>query len=138
MAADHSALNEMVRVSGQRGVPVIVIDGQVVVGFDRPRLEWLLAKKPQGPEVGMSVASASVYAREHSLQLPEGAYVGRVKPGSPAAAAGLQAGDVITAVGGQPVRGEDDLQALLAAARGSRVGVSYWRNGEARSAELAL
>lgn len=29
----------MVRISGQRGVPVIVIDGDVMVGFNRLALE---------------------------------------------------------------------------------------------------
>ncbi len=49
MAEDRAAAEEMVRISGQRGVPVIVIDGQVVVGFDRPRLEQLLSKGPASP-----------------------------------------------------------------------------------------
>ena len=34
----------MVRKSGQMGVPVITIDDEVVVGFDRARIEELLAK----------------------------------------------------------------------------------------------
>jgi putative serine protease PepD len=42
-----------------------------------------------------------------------GAYVGGVNPGSPAEAAGLKAGDVITAVGGTPVGSVDDLTAAL-------------------------
>jgi glutaredoxin len=29
----------MVRISGQRGVPVIVIDGDVIVGFNRRAVE---------------------------------------------------------------------------------------------------
>ena len=29
----------MVRISGQRGVPVIVIDGDVIIGFNRLALE---------------------------------------------------------------------------------------------------
>jgi glutaredoxin len=29
----------MVRISGQRGVPVIVIDGDIIVGFSRRALE---------------------------------------------------------------------------------------------------
>lgn len=29
----------MVRISGQRGVPVIVIDGDVIIGFNRRALE---------------------------------------------------------------------------------------------------
>ncbi|KKW34518.1 MAG: Glutaredoxin-like protein, YruB-family [Candidatus Giovannonibacteria bacterium GW2011_GWA2_53_7] len=40
---DLSAREEMVKKSGQLGVPVIDIDGQVIVGFDRPALEKLLA-----------------------------------------------------------------------------------------------
>ncbi|NIV28655.1 MAG: NrdH-redoxin, partial [Anaerolineae bacterium] len=37
VAADRRAATEMVRLSGQQGVPVITVDGQVVVGFDQPR-----------------------------------------------------------------------------------------------------
>lgn len=34
---------EMVDKSGQRGVPVIVIDGKVIVGFDREKIEGLIS-----------------------------------------------------------------------------------------------
>lgn len=43
VSEDSLAAEEMVSVSGQMGVPVIVVDGKVVVGFDKPRLEELLA-----------------------------------------------------------------------------------------------
>ena len=33
---------EMIEKSGQMGVPVITVDGEVVVGFNKPRLEELL------------------------------------------------------------------------------------------------
>ena len=33
---------EMIEKSGQMGVPVILIDDQVVIGFDKPRLQELL------------------------------------------------------------------------------------------------
>lgn len=142
VAADHTAANEMMRISGQRGVPVIVIDGNVVVGFDRPRLEQLLAQaqaQPQlSPEIGLAVTAANFYAAKHGLHLPEGAYIGRVKPGSSAARAGLQAGDVITQVGGRPIHDDVTLQEQLAALRGQRVSMRYWRNGESRATELAL
>jgi glutaredoxin-like YruB-family protein len=36
-------VNELVEISGQLGVPVTVIDGQVIIGFDRGRLEAALA-----------------------------------------------------------------------------------------------
>lgn len=35
-------IHEAVEKSGQLGVPVIDIDGQIVVGFNKPRLEELL------------------------------------------------------------------------------------------------
>lgn len=42
VAGDRSALEEMVKISGQMGVPVIVVDKEVVTGFDRDRLDALL------------------------------------------------------------------------------------------------
>ena len=39
VSQDAAGAAEMVRLTGQQGVPVTVIDGQVVIGFDRPRLE---------------------------------------------------------------------------------------------------
>ncbi len=41
VAADQAALKEMMDKSGQLGVPVIDIDGQIVVGFDKPTLAKL-------------------------------------------------------------------------------------------------
>ena len=36
--------DEMVRISGQMGVPVILVDSEIVVGFDKERLDSLLSK----------------------------------------------------------------------------------------------
>jgi glutaredoxin-like YruB-family protein len=38
VALDEAARSEMVEKSGQLGVPVIDIDGKIVVGFDRTKL----------------------------------------------------------------------------------------------------
>jgi glutaredoxin-like YruB-family protein len=38
VASDRAGLQEMMRVSGQMGVPVIVIDDEVIVGFDSGRI----------------------------------------------------------------------------------------------------
>lgn len=40
---DVAARQELVRLTGQMSVPVIVVDGQAVVGFDRAKLQRLLA-----------------------------------------------------------------------------------------------
>ena len=45
VAADAKARDEMIQKSGQLGVPVTEIDGQIVVGFDRARLSELLGIK---------------------------------------------------------------------------------------------
>ncbi|MBI2046353.1 MAG: glutaredoxin family protein [Parcubacteria group bacterium] len=42
VASDHALAEEMVKKSGQMAVPVIDIDGQIVVGFDQGRLSELL------------------------------------------------------------------------------------------------
>lgn len=42
---DREKADEMVEKSGQMGVPVIDIDGKIIVGFDRPEIEKALAKK---------------------------------------------------------------------------------------------
>ncbi len=38
VAADQKALDDMVAKSGQIGVPVLDINGQIIVGFDKPRI----------------------------------------------------------------------------------------------------
>jgi glutaredoxin len=46
VASDHDARHEMIRKSQQMGVPVIDIDGEVVIGFNEPVLrDRLLAQK---------------------------------------------------------------------------------------------
>ena len=43
VAADLQARDDMVKKTGQLGVPVIEIDGKLVVGFNRPKIDELLA-----------------------------------------------------------------------------------------------
>ena len=45
VSRDPAAARDMVRRSGQQGVPVIDICGRIVVGFDRPRINQLLGLK---------------------------------------------------------------------------------------------
>jgi len=42
VSQDKTALDEMVKKSGQMGVPVIDIDGQIVIGFDKEKISQLL------------------------------------------------------------------------------------------------
>ena len=129
VAADRAAAMEMVRLTGQQGVPVTVIDGQAVVGFDRPRLEQLLSQA-QRPRLGAAVADAADMAAKGRTTLSQGAYVGRVTPGGAAERAGLQAGDVITEIARQPIQGAEAVERVVARVRpGQAVPLTYVRDG---------
>jgi len=39
VSSDKSGLQDMINLSGQMGVPVIVIDGDVIVGFDKDKID---------------------------------------------------------------------------------------------------
>lgn len=45
VSQDQKALDEMVKKSNQMGVPVIDIDGEIIVGFDESRLKKVLKVK---------------------------------------------------------------------------------------------
>jgi len=45
VAVDRNAAQEMVKISGQMGVPVIDINGKIIVGFDRETIKKELKLK---------------------------------------------------------------------------------------------
>ena len=69
----------------------------------------------------------------------KGALVGNVDPNSPGAKAGLQRGDVILELNGQPVEGPNDLRLKVGTmAPGTTVRLKVNRNGESRDVSLTL
>ena len=42
VSADRQRAMEMIEKSGQQGVPVLDIDGEIIIGFDRSRIDVLL------------------------------------------------------------------------------------------------
>ena len=42
VSSDQEAAEEMVQKSGQMGVPVLDIDGEIIVGFDKERIQEAL------------------------------------------------------------------------------------------------
>ena len=64
--------------------------------------------------------------------------IGKIFPGTGAEAAGLRAGDKITAVEGDPVVEFIDLRPLIRPRRGDTVDVTYLRNGVSRTVPVAL
>ncbi|WP_214370006.1 S1C family serine protease [Pseudonocardia sp. H11422] len=86
---------------------------------------------------------ASLGASVQTVTDPEGKPVGvgivAVQPGGPAATAGLRPGDVITAIGGNPVTDVITLQAVLAEhVPGDTVQVTVLRNGATVTVPVVL
>ena len=42
VSVDHEAAEEMIKRSGQMGVPVIDIEGELIVGFDKEKIKKVL------------------------------------------------------------------------------------------------
>lgn len=47
VSRDSSAARDLVRRTGQMGVPVVEIDGRPIVGFDRSQIDRLLGLSPR-------------------------------------------------------------------------------------------
>jgi serine protease Do len=70
-------------------------------------------------------------AESFNLKQPEGALVSSVMPGSAAAKAGLQQGDVILKYNGQPINESGDLPTLVGMAKpGDTASLEIWRSGK--------
>jgi serine protease Do len=93
------------------------------------------------PQLGVAIAPGHVARRmRRAVGLPEldGLLVRDVVDESPAARAGLASGDMIVAVGGQPVRTVDDLYDALQAAGTGAIELSLVRGTEERTVQVAL
>jgi Do/DeqQ family serine protease len=68
-----------------------------------------------------------------------GAIIASVRPGGPGAKAGLQSGDVVTAIDGRPVHSMDDLTMdVISHAPGSRVALDVVRNNQPMKIDVTL
>ncbi len=123
---------ELVNNTRQMGVPVTIIDGQIVIGFDRERLEQLL----QRPAFGASVADASRITAGQASGIIFGAYVGKVRPGSVAQRAGILSGDIITEFNMKHITNAANFeQAVAGMRRGSRFSLVFTRGKLTMTAE---
>jgi S1-C subfamily serine protease len=138
VSRNRAYAQELVNNTGQMGVPVTVFNGQVVVGFDRPKLEQLTSHMQAGakPSFGASIADA---AKIKGSAAASGAYIGRTRPGSVAQKMGLQPGDIITWLNSVSITGADDFErALSNLQQGSRLSVVFLRGNQSLTAEAVL
>ena len=137
---------------GNSGGPLLNMSGQVVgittqiesdsggnegVGFAVPSntISTVASKLVSGQTVQHPYLGVFVQTPANR----SGAEVAQVKSGSPAADAGLKAGDVITSFGGQTIQSPDDLTAAVAAkAPGNKVSVTYVRNGTTKTTQVTI
>jgi putative serine protease PepD len=76
---------------------------------------------------------------QFGISASRGAVVTEVAPGSPAAGAGLEVGDVIVALDGQSITtGAQLVDGIRSRAPGDQVTVEYERNGRKREADVTL
>lgn len=78
-------------------------------------------------------------AESFGLSHPDGALIGSVAPDSPAAHSGLQPGDVVMAVNGDPITSSGELSSRISQATpGETVKLKVWRNNAARELSVKL
>jgi glutaredoxin len=123
---------------GRVTVPVVQIGERLLVGHDPIQLARFLphddADEP-GVSFGAAVRGVTAeIAAEKKLPATYGVEVGSVKEGSPAEAAGIRSGDVITGIGAYTLTGgaEQFRRAVAMKRPGDAMTVSVWRDGESQ------
>ena len=109
--------------------------GNVGVGFAVPSntVREVLPELSRGETIERPYLGVTTAAH------PDGAEIQSVRPGSPAEAAGLEAGEVITRVDGRPVQDPDDVaEAVSANDPGNRIEVEVSDGGGERTADVEL
>ena len=136
---------------GNSGGPLLTTDGQVVgvnaqIESDsggNDGVGFALAIDPVKSVVNTIISGGVVQHAYLGIHVGDaasgGAKIASVQSGSPADTAGLQAGDVITALDGKPITGADDLTAAVAAHQPKdKVTLTITRNGKTMSVDVTL
>ncbi|MBR4424202.1 MAG: Do family serine endopeptidase, partial [Mailhella sp.] len=144
---------------GNSGGPLINMKGEVIgintaimangqgLGFSIPSSlasriidDLRSGKKVSRGWLGVSIQDVSEdMAKALGIKETRGAIIGKVMPGEPADRAGLQAGDVITSIDGEPVGSASEATRKIAALRpGAEARVQIIRNGEEKTLRVKL
>jgi serine protease Do len=90
--------------------------------------------------IGVSISSVTKdLADSLGLNKAQGAVIGTVEDNSPAAKAGLEAGDVILKIDGRNVEGNSDLSRTIRAMKpGTKANLNVWRAGKTHDVQLTV
>jgi S1-C subfamily serine protease len=90
--------------------------------------------------IGVAVSPmTTAFAESLAMAEPYGAIFDQPEPGSPAAAAHIEQGDVLTAINGSPLmRASDFAEIISAMAPGATVYLYTWRDGQPRQVRLIV
>jgi membrane-associated protease RseP (regulator of RpoE activity) len=96
--------------------------------------------RPGRDRLGGTVEADETYvAKALGAPVQRGAIIGSVEKGSPAEAGGLKAGDIITAIDGQPVADANEVRNRIGLReRGSTVELTIWRVGKSQTVKLTV
>jgi serine protease Do len=129
------------------GLNAVRMDGGLILALPadaalRERAEGLArGEVPERPRLGVAIAPAHVARRlRRAVGLPEreGLLVRWVEDGGPADRAGIEKGDLIVAVGADPVARVDDMQPHIDAAAGGELVLTVLRGTDEREVKVAL
>ncbi len=122
-------LDDVMRIVGTNGGRALEIEvnrqGQRVTTSVTPVV------KEQRDDLGVTLRVGDIGIRR---ELP--ARVGEVVPDMPAARAGLQSGDLITAIDGQPIKSFDDIVQIVGASADKDLLITITRGGETREVHV--
>lgn len=135
----NTAIATAPNASGQAGGGSIGLGFAIPADLARPLSDELIAHgSVNHPTFGLDAQTVPAELA-HTKGVSGGLYVLAVDPGGPADQAGIEPGDVLTTVDGQPARDAEQLVVLtLKRAAGDRVDVTYVRAGDAGSTTVTL
>jgi len=142
--SDPSATAILFGRLGRVVVPVTQIGERLLVGHDPVQLARFLPREDSADQhvsFGASVRTVTdEIAGAKGLPATYGVEVGQVKPDSPAEAAGILPGDVITGIGPYTVNGGADQfrRAISLRQPGDTMLLTLWRDGTSSEAAVAF
>jgi putative serine protease PepD len=120
------------------------------VGFAVPanRVKFIATQLIQSGKVinsgraalGVNVASVDAeMAEQNQLPVQQGVLIANVTPGGPAAKAGLQSGDILVQIDGQPVPDVSTLNSIMLTKKpGDTVSLQFYRGSQQQTAKATL